>query len=46
MLLGVDDLFSEFERIQSKNGKIQGFAIDQLSSVDVFTVFEGLGYEA
>lgn len=45
LLISIDDVLSEFEHIERKNGNVRGFAGNPLSSIDFSKVFESLGYE-
>lgn len=42
---GIDALLSEFESINRREGNVQGFAVNPLSSVVFGEVFRSLGYE-
>lgn len=44
-LISVDDLLSECEEIRRRSGKVRGFAVNPLSSIDFSEVFYSLGYE-
>lgn len=44
-MLSIDDLLNGFEDVKKKSGKVQGFAVNPLSSIDFAKVFESLGYE-
>lgn len=45
VLLGFDDMLNGFEDVKRKNGEVQGFTVNPLSSIDFSAVLESLGYE-
>lgn len=44
-VVGIDALLAEFESINRKNGTVQGYAVNPLSSCDFVAILRSLGYE-